>query len=103
MATLRKFCVTFAWGAQGIDPADGRKKVILEPFYLGINKEVATADVENFLEKHIANMTWFISDGGVAYQGWVNKTEKSLKHYVANHSPIHLCVKMSSMKIFQEA
>ena len=74
------------WGARGIDPADGRKKLILEPFYLGINKEVATADVENFLEKHIANMTWFISDGGVAYQGWVNKTEKSLKHYVANHS-----------------
>ena len=74
------------WGARGIDPADGRKKWLLEPFYLGVNKEVATEDVEKFLEKHIANMTWFISDGGVAYQGWVNETEKLLKHCVANHS-----------------
>ena len=63
------------WGAKGVDPVDGRKKVLLEPFYLGINKEVATADVEGFLEKHIADMTWFISDGGVAYQRWVNETE----------------------------
>ena len=74
------------WGAQGVDPVDNRKKWLLEPFYLGINKEVATEDVETFLEKHVANESWFISDGGVAYQGWVNKTEKSLKHYVANHS-----------------
>ena len=74
------------WGARGIDPSDGKKKWLLEPFYLGIGKEVSTKDVKPFLDKHIANESWFITDGGRAYLGWVNKTKKNLKHFISNHS-----------------
>ena len=38
------------------------------------------------MDKHIANESWFISDGGRAYKGWVNQTKKKLKHNISNHS-----------------
>ena len=74
------------WGARGICSTSGRKKWILKPFYLGIGREVGEEDIENFMERHIADETFLICDKGKGYAAWARKTEKKLLYKPVNHS-----------------